>query len=77
MQIKVMGGFLDGIDFIDYYRQMDKMDGMDFIDGIDIYRRDGLSQHYSTGMLTTFNATFSICGWKMVILHTILKSASY
>ena len=21
MQIKVMGGFLDGIDFIDYYRQ--------------------------------------------------------
>ena len=56
---------------------MDKMDGMDFIDGIDISRRDGLSQHYSTGMLTTFNATFSICGWKMVILHTILKSASY
>ena len=53
-----MGGFLDGIDFIDYYRQ------------------DRLSQHYSTGMLTTFNATFSICGWKMVILHTILKSAS-
>ena len=28
MQIKGMGGFLDGIDFIDYYRQMDKMDGM-------------------------------------------------
>ena len=23
-----MGGFLDGIDFIDYYRQMDKIDGM-------------------------------------------------
>ena len=56
---------------------MDKMDGIDFIDRMDIYRQDRLSQHYSTGMLTTFNATFSICDWKMVILHTILKSSSY
>ena len=51
MQIKGMGGFLDGIDridFIDYYRQGQTIiDGMDVIDGIDFidyYRQDRLLQ---------------------------------
>ena len=71
MQIKGMGGFLDGIDGDRLYRLLqtgqtiidgiDFIDGMDFIDGIDYYRQE---QTLQTGWTLQTGQTLQTGGRK-------------